>query len=93
MIDPTITIGNMIEAATVAFGGLVVLLSMNMKMKELSGDIIDMKKELQEMSKIITKQAVQDIRLTNIEQDIRELKHGEGFVLPLGTLHKSKSSA
>lgn len=38
---------------------------------------------LKQLTAILSTVAVQDNRLNNLEEDIRELKHGEGYILPL----------
>ena len=43
-------------------------------------DFLDMKKEIKAVGDVIIKMAVTDQRLLNVEQDLRELKHGRGFV-------------
>lgn len=83
MIDYTITIGNIIEIATILGGGLLVLLQLKNTVGNLKTDVTDMKAELKKVGEVLIKLAVTDTRIANLEQDIRELKHGEGFVLPL----------
>lgn len=83
VIDYTITVGNIIEIATILGGGLLVLLQLKNTVGNLKTDVTDMKAELKKVGEVLIKLAVTDTRLANVEQDIRELKHGEGFVLPL----------
>lgn len=37
---------------------------------------------LKQLTAILTTVAVQDNRLNNLEDDIREMKHGKGYILP-----------
>jgi hypothetical protein len=53
-------------------------------------DITDIKEELKELRKVLTTQVDHDGRLRRAEEDLREirteikeLRHGEGFVFPL----------
>jgi hypothetical protein len=80
MIVPTITFGNIIEICTIAVGGIWVLIKMNNSVNVLKTDVSGMQREIVKISDVLTKLAVADTRLTNIERDIRELKHGDGFV-------------
>ena len=89
MIDYTITIGNIIEICSILGGGFVVLGALRGQVSTLKNDMIDMKEELKKVGEVLIKMAVTDTRLNNLEQDIRELKHGEGFVLPLGRVKQS----
>lgn len=83
MIDYTITIGNVIEIISILGGGLLVLISLNNTVGNLKTDVTDMKAELKKVGEVLIAIAVTTTRLDALEQDIRELKHGEGFVLPL----------
>lgn len=85
MIDPTITIGNIIEISAIVCGGGTVFLTLRNTVTNLKNDMTDMKDEIKKVGEVLTKMAVTDNRLTNLEQDVRELKHGEGFVFPLRT--------
>lgn len=64
--------------------------------KKQSSDIDELKKDMKVMVEVLTKQALQgeritalSARLTLIDKQIDELRHGEGFVYPLGS-HLSK---
>lgn len=80
MIDPTITLGNVIEIASIVGGGLLVLVKLNNTVAVLKNDVAGMKLEIQKMAEVLTNQAVINTRMAAVEQDIRELRHGDGFV-------------
>lgn len=82
-IDYTITIGNIGEVGTIVIGGIIALATMRNTIKNLKDDMIDMKTEIKKVGEVLIKMAVTDTRLNNLEADLRELKHGEGFVFPL----------
>ena len=42
---------------------------------------------LSQLTTVLTKVAVQDTRITAVEEDMRELRHGDGYVLKKGALH------
>ncbi len=91
ILDATITIGNIIEIGTIAVGGVVAIVqvkgSVSALKKEIAieldfmkTDFTEMKSEIKRFSDVLIKMAVTDQRLLGLEQDIRELKHGKGFV-------------
>ena len=87
IVDATITIGNIIEIATIAGGGLIAMVTvrnsvfnLRNEFKNMQGDFIDMKKDIRALGEVMVKMAVTDQRLLGVEQDVRELKHGRGFV-------------
>jgi len=87
IVDATITIGNIIEIATIAGGGLIASMTVKNSVNNLKGDLhnmksdfSDMKTEIKKVGEVLVQLAITGQRLTNIEQDIKELKHGEGFI-------------
>ena len=55
-------------------------------------DISEIKTEMKAMTKIMTKQALIDeriaalsVRMTLLDKSVDELRHGEGFIYPLGS--------
>jgi putative Mn2+ efflux pump MntP len=81
-LDLTITIGNIIEIASIIGGGLLVLVSLKNTVSNLKNDMTDMKEEIKKVGQVLVTLAVTTTRLDNAEQDIRELKHGRGFITP-----------
>jgi hypothetical protein len=91
IVDATITIGNIIEIGTIAIGGIIAIVQVKNSVSSLKNEIAieldfmkndftDMKAEIKRFSDVLIKMAVTDQRLLGVEQDIRELKHGKGFV-------------
>ena len=87
MIDYTITIGNIVEIGSIVFGGMAVLYTLKGDVKTLKRDFDAIQKEIKKLGDILVNLA--DIRgdikslttrVTTTEQDIRELRHGHGFV-------------
>ena len=79
-IDFTITIGNIIEIGAILGGGGTVFVTLRNTVANMKDDVAAMQTEIKKLAEVITKMAVTDVRLTNVEQDIRELRHGRGFV-------------
>ena len=80
MIDYTITIGNIIEISVIVSGGLLTLVTMRNTVNNLKEDMTDMKTEIKKVGEVLVKMAVTQTRLDNVEQDIRDMKHGRGFI-------------
>lgn len=80
MIDWTINVGTMLQISIIIIGGFMVLVRMNYNGSSLKKDVDDLKKDVQRIGILITDNAVINNRLQNLEQDIHELRHGEGFV-------------
>jgi len=80
MIEQTITIGNIVEIASILGGGLIVFITLRNTVANMKDDVVGMQNEIKKLADVITRMAVTDVRLTNLEQDIRELRHGRGFV-------------
>ena len=82
MIDYSITVGNIIEISVIVDGGLLTLVTLRNTVNNLKDDMTDMKTEIKKVGEVLVKMAVTQTRLDNVEQDIRDLKHGRGFVVP-----------
>lgn len=89
MIDYTITVGNIIEITVLVVGGAITIGggllaagSFKNTVSTLKTDMTDMKTEIKKVGEVLVKMAVTQTRLDNVEQDIRDLKHGRGFVVP-----------
>lgn len=86
-IDWSISFGSLLQVASILIGGLIVLVTMRSTVAVLQRDVAAIQAEIKKMGDILTKMAVAetrldntDTRLTNAERDIRELRHGQGFV-------------
>ena len=82
VVDATITIGNIIEITTIAGGGIAAMAMLKNTVGRMKDDLTDLKSEIKKVGEVLIKMAVTDQRLSNLEQDVRELRHGEGMVLP-----------
>lgn len=89
MIDPTVTLGNLIEIASIIGGGLLVLIRLNNNVVSLKTDVGSMQTEIKKLGEILIDQAnirgeIQGLatRLSTAESDIRDLRKGDGFIVP-----------
>lgn len=81
IFDWRISIGTIIEIATIFFGGLFFLYGMKSRIDLMSIELVALKAAISKLSDILTKLAVQDQRLLNIESDIKDMRHGIGFIV------------
>lgn len=80
MIEQTITIGNIIEIGVFALTGIAFVVRQNTNINYMKKELTSMQTEIKSLSGVVTLMAVATNRIENVEQDIRELKHGRGFV-------------
>lgn len=96
--DLSITLGNLIEIGSIIGGGAAVLLTLRADVKflregaqtlrlELAGmqaEIKELKDVLVDLAEVRGEIKTLDARVTGVEQDIREFRHGDGFIRPRG---------
>jgi hypothetical protein len=87
LIDPKITIGNLIEVVAILGGGFVVLLTMRSDIgglkksdEERGKQFEGIQNEIKKIAELLTRQAVLDTRMAAAEQDIRDMQRGRGFI-------------
>jgi hypothetical protein len=80
VIDYTINVGHIIQIGVILGGGFVALIVMRQSVSNLKDDMTDMKAELKQVAKVLVTMAVTTVRLDNVEKDIRDMKHGRGFI-------------
>jgi hypothetical protein len=87
MIEQTITIGNIIEIVSIIGGGFTVFATLKNTVANIKVEVSGMQAEIKKLGDILIAQAdmrgemkVLETRLLSAEQDIRELRHGDGFV-------------
>lgn len=87
MIEQTITVGNIIEIMVIAAGGIGMFFTLKNTVANIKVEVDGMQKEIKKLGEILIAQAdmrgemkVINTRVTAVEQDIRELRHGEGFI-------------
>lgn len=80
MIDPTITVGNIIEISTILLGGIVVFTNVRSRVDTLGKDVSEMRVDMKALSKTVTEVAVVSNRLNRLEGDVSDLRRGRGFI-------------
>ncbi len=61
-------------------GGIFALATLRSTVGRLASDIVDVKAELKKLGDVLVTLAVTSKRLDNVEEDVRDLKHGRGFI-------------
>ncbi len=87
VIDYTITVGNLIEIASIIGGGVLVLITLRSDVNSLKAgatalkdDLGQMQIEIKKIGEVLITQADQNRRILHLEDDVRELRHGRGFI-------------
>lgn len=87
VIDPTVTIGNIVEIAVLAIGGISAIFTIKSSVGNMKTDLVDLKAEIKKLGEVMIEMAdirgelkVGSNRIAACEQDIRELRHGRGFI-------------
>jgi hypothetical protein len=80
VIDYTITLGNMVEIGSIVIGGLYALATIKSNVGMLKTEVGEMQVEIKKISDVLINQADQNRRIIHLEEDVRELRHGRGFV-------------
>ena len=90
MIDWTLNIGTIVQIVVIAVAALSFVFAVKGDVSTVKENITHIKEELKELRKVLTTQVDHDGRLSRAEKDIatlrddiKELRHGEGFVFPL----------
>jgi len=80
LLDSTITAGNIIEITTIILGMIVTFTVLRTTVAQLKIEVTEIKDDVRALNKVVIELAVTDRRLTAAEEDIRELRHGRGFI-------------
>lgn len=100
MIEQTVTWGDIIQICVIGGGGISALAVMRSTLSVLKDNVSEMKKEtraefasvqseIQKIGEVLINQADQNRRIIHLEDDVREMRHGQGFVQgPRGVDHE-----
>lgn len=87
IIDTSITIGNIIEIASIIGGGATVFVTLKNTVANIKTEVLGMQLEIKKLGEILIAQAdirgelkVLGTRIAASEEDIRGLRKGEGFI-------------
>jgi len=79
-VDYSITVGNMIEIGSILVGGLFALATIKSNVNSIKIEVNEMQTEIKKIGDVLINQADQNRRIIHLEEDVRELRHGRGFV-------------
>ncbi len=80
VLEYSITIGNVIEICSIVVGGLYALATIKSNVGLLKTEVGEMQIEIKKISDVLINQADQNRRIIHLEEDVRELRHGHGWV-------------
>lgn len=80
IIQTDLSLANIIQIISILGLGGAILVTMRSNLTNLKEDVVDLKKDIKLVNEVLITMAVTDTRLTNIESDIRDLRHGKGFI-------------
>ncbi len=81
IFDWHISVGTVFEVISILLGGLFFLWGMKARVDLMALELASLKVEIAKLSDILTKVAVQDQRILSIEQDVKDMRHGIGFIV------------
>jgi hypothetical protein len=79
-IDYTITIGNLIEIASIIGGGFLVMITLRNDVGNMKTEMQGIQSEVRKIGEVLITQADQNRRLLHLEEELRDLRHGRGFI-------------
>lgn len=80
VVDATITVGNIIEIGVIAVSGIVAIVTLRNTVGIMKSDLTELKSEMKKVGEVLVRMEATDRRLANAEQDIRDLRRGDGFI-------------
>jgi hypothetical protein len=86
VIDYSITIGNLIEIASIIGGGLMVMVTLRGDVANIKAEMSGIQLEVKKIGDVLITQADQNRRILHLEEDFRELRHGHGFIQTRGNI-------
>jgi hypothetical protein len=76
-----INLANIVQILSILGFGGAILVTMKNNLSNLKEDVVDLRKDIKLLNEVLITMAVTDTRLSNLESDVRELRHGRGFVV------------
>ena len=69
-----------LQIVVIVGGGFFALAALRSTVRNLVTDIVDIKIELKKLSDVVVTLAVTGKRLDRVEEDMRDMRHGRGFI-------------
>lgn len=80
VIDYTITVGNLVEIASIIGGGLLVMITLRGDVANMKIEVGEIQNEIKKIGDVLINQADQNRRIIHLEDDLRELRRGRGWI-------------
>lgn len=77
VFDATISLGTLLQTGVIVGGSVALIISVKNKVEGLGKDVVDLKTDVKKLNEVIVTMAVQSNRISNLEEDIRELKRNQ----------------
>lgn len=78
-IDPTISLGHLLEAAIVVVAGLGAIYTMRSELKNIQSDVSSIQDEMKKMTEILVVLGRQDERMSALDRRIDDIVHRKGY--------------
>jgi hypothetical protein len=78
VVDYSITIGNLVEIASIIGGGLMVMITLRGDVANIKAEVGGIQLEIRKINDVLITQADQNRRILHLEEDFRELRHSVG---------------
>lgn len=78
--DPTITLGTLLQIIVFLSGGLMAFMRVQGKLDLLSQRVDSLEKTSSNVSSILQQLAAHSQQINSMEEDLRDLRHGRGFI-------------
>lgn len=72
-----------VQSAIFLAGSLIVYGALKNTVGNMKEELAEIKKDQRDLTKTVAQIAVQDARINRLEQDLRDLRHGRGFIVEL----------
>lgn len=77
VFDATISLGTLLQTGLIIGGSVALVISVKNKVEGLGKDVVDLKTDVKKLNEVIVTMAVQSNCISNLEEDIRELKRNQ----------------
>ena len=81
ILDMTVTLGNLLTIVGFILSGMMAFLAMRSDLRILNMQVESLDKRLQQLGNVVRDLAIQDQRISVIEEQIEDLRHGRGYVI------------
>lgn len=81
IFEPTLTLGALLQASVFLIGCVGLYYGLKGRLDLINLRVVNLETSMADLKALIVKVAVYDQRFISLEADIRELRHGKGYVV------------